>query len=1199
MRLTNLEIKGFKSFADKTNIHFDQGVTAIVGPNGCGKSNIVDAIRWVLGEQKYSMLRSEKMENLIFNGTKKRKPTNIAEVSLSFDNTKNILPTDYSTITITRRLYRGGESEYLLNGVTCRLKDINDLFMDTGIGTDSYSIIELKMIDDILNDKENARVKLFEEAAGISKYKTRKKQTLQKLEAAENDLTRVEDLLFEIETNLKTLEAQAKKTQKYYTLKEEYKTLSTELIKFTITNYHSSFDELKIEEEKINNSKLETETQIHKSESEFEKAKMIAVEKEKQFSEDQKLVNDQLTLIRQYENDKKIRNERLNFLRDKEQNLKTQLQTDKNTIILLKKDVKILDEDKEKEQSIFAEMEFNLKELKAEVDNLKKQQDSSKLKRDKVFVENQKIQLEVHNLEKSIEINNTQISSCNNELERNSNDYDSQQKELKGIEKELGELTQIKDKKETAFAKIDKEQKKLQEEITSFETKISQNTHQLYESNRKLDAKQNEYNLTKSLIENLEGFPESIKFLKKEAPWNKNAPLLSDIISCKADFRVPIESYLEPYMNYFIVQTSEEAKTAVNILTQASKGRANFFILDNFEKFPGLKNVDSLTHWQGNITHAIDLIEADTKYKLLIQFLLGNVYILENEKQINDINQILNDSDKNDKNKQSPNANSTNPVFLLKNGTMLKTAFTLSGGSVGLFEGKRTGRIKNLEILSKEIKQLETSTKKIKAETEKQTSGLNELKSSAVYENFNMMKDELNELNNQYLTLKTKQEQYAAFINNYADRKTVLEKNLTDYAQKLQELKSQFEKMNNNKINLNTDYEDSQNEYNKVSEKVNTKVTLFNEDNIKLHQQQNKLNGIEREIIYKNTQTEATTTRIGNNTIEFDKVLLQIKEITADTETEDVQLVEMYDKKEKLDKILTESEEIYYKSRGIIDEIEKTIRNFRNNKEHIVVLENELKDKTNNLKLQLNSLKERLSIEFNIKLEEILNEKPNTEFNEQELKERVDKIKQRLDNYGAINPMAVEAYDEIKKRHTFIVEQKQDLVNAKTSLLQTISEIEKVATEKFIGAFNQIRSNFISVFRSLFSEEDTCDLILSDQNNPLESSIDIIAKPKGKRPLTINQLSGGEKTLTATALLFALYLLKPAPFCVFDEVDAPLDDTNIVKFNKIIEQFSTNSQFIIITHNQRTMSYTQVMYGVTMPEQGISKLVPVDLKVLN
>src|SRR5437763_5471547 len=284
MRLTTLEIKGFKSFAEKVTIHFDKGVTSIVGPNGSGKSNVVDAMRWVLGEQKTRMLRSEKMENIIFNGTKTRKPSNMAEVSITFENTKNILPTEYSTVTITRRLYRSGESEYLLNNVTCRLKDITDLFLDTGIGPDSYAIIELKMVDEILNDKNNSIKLLFEEAAGISKYKIRKKQTLARVEETDGDLNRVNDLLFEIERNMKTLESQSKKTERYYKLKEQYKELSSELALVTIASSRTSFDQLQKEEEKQIEERIAFEAKVDESEAELQKSKLLALDKEKELS---------------------------------------------------------------------------------------------------------------------------------------------------------------------------------------------------------------------------------------------------------------------------------------------------------------------------------------------------------------------------------------------------------------------------------------------------------------------------------------------------------------------------------------------------------------------------------------------------------------------------------------------------------------------------------------------------------------------------------------------------------------------------------------------------------------------------------------------------------------------------------------------------------------------------------------------------
>ena len=418
MRLSSLEIKGFKSFGDKVIIHFDKGVTSIVGPNGSGKSNVVDAIRWVLGEQKTRMLRSEKMENIIFNGTKNRKPANLAEVSLTFQNTKNILPTEFTTVTITRKLYRSGESEYELNGVSCRLKDITDLFLDTGIGSDSYSIIELKMIDEILNDKHNTIKLLFEEAAGISKYKIRKKQTFQKLEETEADLNRVNDLLFELEKNMKTLESQAKKTEKYYRLRDEYKVLSVQLAGISIQYFQQNYAELQGQDENQVNVKAELDAKLAQTEAEHEKIKLESLSKEKDLSAVQKVLNEKLASIGLYESDKKIKNERLKFLQDRESNLNIQLNNDKTQILKAQDAIKVFETEKETESSRLIEIEALLNELKAAVDKEKIQNELVQSDMKKWVAEEQKIQSEIHQLEKNQAIQETQKQSLLNELER-------------------------------------------------------------------------------------------------------------------------------------------------------------------------------------------------------------------------------------------------------------------------------------------------------------------------------------------------------------------------------------------------------------------------------------------------------------------------------------------------------------------------------------------------------------------------------------------------------------------------------------------------------------------------------------------------------------------------------------------------------------------------------------------------------------
>ncbi len=1174
MQLSKLEIKGFKSFGDKVIVNFDDGITGIVGPNGCGKSNIVDAIRWVLGEQKTRALRSEKMENVIFNGTRTRKPLQMAEVSLTFNNTKNLLPTEYSQVTITRRYYRSGESEYLLNGVSCRLKDINDLFLDTGIGPDSYAIIELKMVDDILNDKENSRRNLFEEAAGISKFKKRKKESLKKLEDTDKDLERVEDLLFEITGNLKSLEKQARQAKKYFDLKEEYKTASVKLAKVSLSKQRDDQVAIQKELDALTDNKIVLNTQLQEKESLIEKNKTDLVNREKTLSSRQKALNEHVARIRQYESEKKIKNERLRFLNDKKESVNEQLEQDKKSCDRADFSIQSLEKERESAEKLLFEQEAQLEILKKAYEE-QKQVNTALQEEANVINNNQKRQQEsVYNLNKTLEINNIQLSSLKQELEKTSSDDHENSARIAEFDSRLKETEKLLDDKNEELKKLEDLERKLLLNISTTEQEIESIKEQLTQLNRKLDARQNEYSLTKSMVENLEGFPEAIKFLRKNATWGKDTPLLSDILTCEETYRLSIENYLEPFMNYYVVQDEDQAYQAVNLLSNASKGKANFFILSNFASFrPSEK-----TSFE-NARRALDIVEYDAKYQKLIEYILDNVYILT------------------DKQDEIPSDNSR--VFITQNGKITKRTYSITGGSVGLFEGKRIGRVKNLEKLDKEIKTLGSELESIKRVIEKKQKELINYKEGLQKEQIETLKKEINLVAQDHVSLKTKQEQYNHFLSSNALRKEdILEK-----IQKIQdEITENTPKLKAEKERL-LEFEDRLNEINddlvRLNELFNQKSAAYNQANIQLHQFQNKLNSLEQEIGFKKQSLESSKARIDKNLQELRKTDEEIRTLLDKADIQDDELIEFYKEQEAIEQGLNEVEKEYYAIRAAIDESEKTTREIRKQKETNDFQLNELQNKLNENKLSLHSVKERLSVEFNINLDEIMKEESApVEEPENELKQHVASIREKIDRIGPINPMAMEAYDEIKERHQFIIDQKEDLMKAKTSLLDTIKEIDIVAKETFMEAYEKIRANFQHVFRSLFTEEDTCDLNLSSPDNPLDSAIEIMAKPKGKRPLTINQLSGGEKTLTAISLLFAIYLIKPAPFCIFDEVDAPLDDANIDKFNNIIRKFSKESQFIIVTHNKRTMSSTDVIYGVTMIEQGVSRLVPVDLRSL-
>jgi chromosome segregation protein len=1177
MQLTRLEIKGFKSFGDKITINFNEGVTAIVGPNGCGKSNVVDAIRWVLGEQSTRMLRSEKMDNVIFNGTKSRKSANLAEVSLTFDNTKNVLPTDYSQVTLTRKLYRTGESEYRLNDVQCRLKDITDLFLDTGIGSDSYSIIELRMIDEIITNKEGSRRNLFEEASGISKYKLRKKQTFSKLKDTEADLERVEDLLFEIEKNLKSLENQAKKTERYYRIKEQYKSLSIMLASFRIVSFSESLKKIENQEQQQKAEKGGIVAQIDTLEATLQQQKLDSITKEKNLSVQQKTTNEFVSKIRAYESEKKIKNEQLKFQQDKESRLTEELDKDKNQLNHVFYNIKRLSEEKALEDESLQTIQSRLLDLKEAVDELRAQQAEARNELTEITGINTRLQNQAYKAEKDIDILQIQQQALEQESQRNMEDTTNKEVELSHFNQVVAELQNRKETLDYDYQSALDFENKLKEQIAETDSALSLVKDTIIKESRKLDAKQNEYNLTKSMVDNLEGFPESIRFLKKNADWAKNAPLFSDVLFCKEEYRVAIENYLEPLMNYYVVDNYDEAIKAIQLLSNAARGRAHFFILENYEE---IVPVNPIFENAGAVS-ALQVIEVDKRYARLCNHLLKDVYLVDDDKDLQINNAALPDG----------------VVIIGKSGKFNKSKHTMAGGSVGLFEGKRIGRAKNLENLAKEIKSIENLVNAQKTKTDELQSKLSGLRSSTKSAEINEQQMIINRLNTELITVKTRQEQYQTFIENSLNRKDDIARKIAGIKDEMMALHPQLAELKAQKQIQSEMLVDKQAAFNELNEYVSVQSNAYNQENIRFHQQQNKVSGLVKDLEYRGNQQESLEVRIKQNSSELEKVKAAIQDNLKQSDNSDDDLLEMYEQKENLEKATQQAEQEYYQWRGIITENENEVTALRRKKDNHEVIENELRDERNNLKLELNALKERLSVEFNIDIEDL----PETETpaeSEHDLREKADKLKKQLDDFGAINPMAVEAYNEMNERYTFIQAQKKDLSEAKASLLATIQEIDDTAKEKFMHAFIMVRENFIKVFRSLFNDEDSCDLILTDPNHPLESDIDIIAKPKGKRPLSINQLSGGEKTLTATAILFSLYLLKPAPFCIFDEVDAPLDDTNIDKFNNIIRTFSKDSQFIIVSHNKRTIASTDVIYGVTMVEQGISRVVPVDLREL-
>ncbi|MBS4062952.1 MAG: chromosome segregation protein SMC [Chitinophagaceae bacterium] len=1172
MRLKSLEIKGFKSFADKTVVSFDEGVTGIIGPNGCGKSNIVDSIRWVIGEQKISHLRSENLESLVFNGSRTRSASGLAEVSLTFENTRNLLPTEFNTVTVTRKFYKSGESEYRLNDVQCRLKDIQNLFMDTGVSTDSYAIIELGMVDDIIKDKENSRRRMLEQAAGISIYKTRKKEAKNKLDATEQDLARIEDLLFEINNQLKALENQAKKAEKYHEIKKEYREASIELAKAALEGFNLTWKILNEQQENETNRKIELEAKIAGDEAGLEQERLGFIEKEKELQQMQHAFNDLLQNLRTKENDKNLAQQRLVYLREKEGNLNEFLQKAGGQLKGIEESIGFTQQQIDEEENQLNNLGTQLDTLRAAVEDKRKVFDEKRSGIEEVRKETQAIQRNQFEAEKNVAVSETGAQNLQRSIYQLKEEQNNRKQQLQQLEEEKKQKEYELNNRKDELNHLQQQHELTKEQILQTQSELEGLRNQLADENRKLDSRKNEYDLLKSLVESMEGYPESVKFLHNNEGWRRDVPLLSDVMLVKEEYRTAIENLLEPYLNYYVADNLQEAMVAVNLLHNNQKGKANFFLLDQFNGHPVLNEAPQAT------VRALDVVDVDGRYQSLANYLLGQVVIAEQENNLPD---------------------GFTGTVVEKNGKFFKGKYTLSGGSVGLFEGNKLGRAKNLERMHEEILMQEKVVMDLKHTIQirhNEVIGFNEqLKESAIKET----ETAINQLVNLVYGIENKMENLHHNEASAVQRLEDLEAQLEEIHEKQSSYKDELEKYNSQLDELAGKLEGVEQEFIAAEQLYNEANQQYNDYNLNVTRQQSKVAALKQEFDFKQNQLNDLRSQIENNSSQLGETSLQITESANALQEVETLLIDLIRSKEEEELKLNTADQAYYNLRNILGEKESELRHLIKDKEQVDHLLNEIKDQLNDLKLHLAGTKERLSVEFRVNLEDIMDEPRIGEEPTEELQARVDRMKKRLENLGEVNPTAIEAFEEMRKRYEFILEQKNDLVSAKESLLQTIQEVEAKANQRFLETFNQVRENFQKVFKALFTEEDTADLILETPENLAETSIDIVAKPKGKRPSSITQLSGGEKTLTATAMLFAIYLIKPAPFCILDEVDAPLDDANVGKFTNMIRQFSENSQFIIVTHNKQTMSAVDVIYGVTMQEAGVSKLVPVDFRNLN
>lgn len=1166
MYISELELQGFKSFANKTRVSFDKGITAIVGPNGCGKSNIVDAMRWVLGEQRPTLLRSSSMTNVIFNGTAKKNALGMAEVSLTFVNNKGLLPTEYSEVTISRRLYRSGDSEYLINGTTCRLKDINELFMDTGMSSDAYSVIELKMVEEILNDKNNDRRRLFEEAAGVTRYKEKRKKTFRKLEETQKDLQRVEDILIEVRKKTKSLEQQAEKAAKAKKYRQELEKLDKALNKH---EYQKVKEELEPLEKRIKNADKEKKEILAKNEEleeAEEKARNLLNEKERNQAEAQRRVSQLHSKIRDTETTLKITEEKI--------------ANEKGVIEQYTNDIEQGEQDLEELRELFEQNKKELESFNKELEKAEKNLSESKEKYSAIQKQYSAEREQLNNLEQQFDSVNQQLNNLQNERIRIESRLENTEGDLIRIREEIEELEDeiqnFKGEKQLVSQKIEGTRQVLSEKKDQL-TKARQLRNELGEKQNelkdtirsrqsKLDSIRSEIALLQDLAKSNEAFPASVQYLLNEhASDFILLDVVSNLLATDEQHAVALEAVLGNALNYVVVGTLDEAQKAASILKDNDMGRATFIPLDHLsDRYPVADN--SLCR----------KVSCNKKFEPLKQLLTGKVQVFDSVDE-------------------AYNALDEDTIGVTLEGEVVTGRQFFKSGSKSKNAGIRVGLQDKIDKLEQIAQKVESRLEEANKQLEKVRQQYDEINIAKLEQKISEQTKLVREQENKINDFESKIQVYEQNIEELKNRRKTIAGNEDEAREKLDQIQPRQKELQQRIKNLNEEQKEKKNALEELEEERSIAQSRFNDARLKHQDMKNKVENHERDIRRAENGIKNIKERLKTRSEKTEEAKERIRKNKASIEQYKDQLQNLKEQKQEADKELEKAEEAAGKQRGQINEIEKELKEVRRRKEVNMELVHHLAMAKEKFEMQAQNLSDHIWETYGILMDQI--EVPLPEDKEpEEVKERISWLRQKLNSIGEVNPLAIEEFEEEKERLDFYEEQIEDLHKAEEELRTTIDEINKTATERFNKTFEKIRTNFVDVFHTLFNEDDFCDLVIDEEaEDPLEARIEIKANPRGKRPSTINQLSGGEKTLTAIALLFAIYLVKPSPFCVLDEVDAPLDDANIERFAKMIKRFSEETQFIIITHNKKTMSKAEMMYGVTMPDTGVSQMVGVKL----
>lgn len=1185
MFLKKMSLFGFKSFGKKEELSFAPGINAIVGPNGCGKSNILEAIRWVLGEQRVNLLRGKSMAEVIFSGCSSHKPLSVAEVSLHLSNESRIFPIDFEEVTVLRRVFRSGESEYFINDSKCRLKDIQELFTGTGLGKNTFSIIEQGKIESIFSNQAQDRKLIFEEIAGISKYKMRKQETLRKLENTSFNILRIDDVLNELQKQVNSLEREVRKANQYKKLSEEISDLEIKYEKSQYIKLYQEYEDvckdyLKAEnKESLISETLEKNTEnLKKEHEEIKKVKndiSIASLELNNFNQEERAIKDYIIrseekksyLVSQIEQVEK----EIKELRDKENylekyienekadtlNLNQEIEKIKSELFLKEIGLQQLEKDKEETENVLNKEKEEIVDVQRNLSRINNEIINNEVLGKNLDFQLEKLEEEEGKVTLALEQTRKDYQKTSNKFRENKDKIDSLQKMLKVDEKELCEKKEHLQEIKLVIAKH-------QEEFNKNEIK---------------------YHTLKKLQDDFVGYYSGVKTIleacqKNNKPFGEVCQIVSDLIRVSPEYELTIEVALGSNIQSIVVLTTEDAKSAINYLKK-NKGKATFLPLDLIKERNICDKLSQVINLEGVIGKGKDLILFDPLYQKVFDYLLGNVLIVRNiavaERIIRQIN--------------------LNVKLSTLSGEVINPFGVITGGQQKAKEFRFLSRRRNIETAKINMDEASEKVNKLKKEEISIANYLISIEKRIHEKKEEIALSERTQRNFEHniKELQIKIKDCEAIIKlcqndkiNYKEEKSIVEKNLKRLKdeKKLQEEYSQERKniITSLNLNLQTYQENVKNYLEKVT---NLRVILAKLEERK----KNQIEGLDKfynELKYVQEKGCKLKQRLQDLKTEAEIEKDKQKSFAKNAK-------EVKERKEKADRKLQELEEKYTLKENHIAQEQEIINKKQHEKDEVVKIFYQIKLEKSKLESSLSKIKENL---LRMGVKNLFEEKNNlllkTQVTQEEYEEKIILLKSKRENLKEVNLNAPKEYQELKERMEFVLSQKEDLVSACKHLHTMIEKIDLECRNLFLETFLSIRTNFSQIFNRLF--EGGFAQILLTEDDPLMAGVDIIVQPKGKKLTNISLLSGGEKSLVAIALLFSILMIKPVPFCVLDEIDAALDEANVARYVRILSEFGQRMQFLIITHNKKTIEVADTLYGITMQEAGISKVVSVNLK---